>query len=313
MQNKQSNRRPMAVMLSKRANVFYFEHVRIMQKKDRVVYLTETGGGDVLQFVNIPDKNTAFVLMGKGSSITDAAARKLAESNVLIGFAGSGGSPLFGAMDFTFLLPQDEYRPTEYAQNWMKMWLDEEKRLSLAKKFLEKRVEWGEKHWPSLSLNWPREASDILRESIHSAEQANDLLLSEAKFAKSLYACLASRYKIDEFTRDPGQKKGETKAQLINSYLDHGNYIAYGYAAVTLHGLGIPFFLPVLHGKTRRGALVFDVADLFKDWVVMPVAFDCGSRKVKNSEFRALIIQQAHERSLLDMLFQFLSDLAKKD
>ena len=35
--------KPRALILSKRANVFYLEHVRVMQKDERVVYLTETG------------------------------------------------------------------------------------------------------------------------------------------------------------------------------------------------------------------------------------------------------------------------------
>lgn len=304
-------RRPMAVMISKRCNVFYFEHTKVIQKNERVVYLTETGGGDVLQFVNIPDKNTAFILLGKGSSITDAAARKLAESNVVIGFCGSGGSPLFGAMDLTFLLPQDEYRPTEYGQNWMKMWLDDNSRFELAKLFLKTRVEWGRKNWEDIGLVWPEYASDTLIKSIEQAERINDLLLSEAYFAKSLYAYLASYYKINDFSRKPGEKKGQTVPEKVNSFLDHGNYIAYGYSAVVLHGLGIPFFLPVLHGKTRRGALVFDVADLFKDWVVMPIAFECGKGGVKNSNFRALIIKTAQEKKLLDMLFKFISKTSK--
>jgi len=64
------DRRPQAVMISKRANVFYLEHVRVMQKDDRVVYLTESDDG-VDKFVSIPDKNTAFLLLGKGTSITD--------------------------------------------------------------------------------------------------------------------------------------------------------------------------------------------------------------------------------------------------
>lgn len=42
-------------------------------------------------------------------------------------------------------------------------------------------------------------------------------------------------------------------ADIANSYFDHGNYIAYGYAAVALHGLGISFALPIC--KTRRGGL----------------------------------------------------------
>lgn len=41
-------------MISKRVNVFYLEHVRLMQKDERVVYLTE-GSHGIDQFVAIPD------------------------------------------------------------------------------------------------------------------------------------------------------------------------------------------------------------------------------------------------------------------
>lgn len=313
MAKAQEHKRPMAVMLSKRCNIFYFEHTKIIQKDDRVVYFSESQNGDVLQFTNIPDKNTAFVLLGKGTSISDAAMRKLAESNIVVGFCGSGGSPLFGAMDLTFLLPQDEYRPTNYAQDWMKMWLDEDTRLSLAKKFLKQRISWGQYYWDKMNFDWPISASDKLLHSISGSETTNELLMAEANFAKSIYAYLAKFYKINDFARKPGEKKGQTPAERINSYLDHGNYIAYGYSAVVLHGLGIPFFLPVLHGKTRRGALVFDVADLYKDWLIMPIAFELGKKGVKNSIFRTQIIKVAQDNFLLDTLFDFFVKTIKEN
>ncbi len=124
----QQNIKSKSVMLSKRANVFYLEHVRVMQKNERVVYLTEAVNG-IQQFVSIPDKNTTFILLGKGTSITDSAVRKLAESNVVIGFCGSGGSPLFANIDIAFLTPQDEYRPTGYGQKWFEIWSNEKLRI----------------------------------------------------------------------------------------------------------------------------------------------------------------------------------------
>ena len=126
--------KPKQILLSKRANVFYLEHVRVLQKDERIVYLTNTDS-EVERFFNIPERNTAFLLLGKGTSITDAAARKLAESNVIVGFAGNGGSPLFSMVDYVFLSPLSEYRPTEYMQAWMVMWLDAGKRLEAAKVF----------------------------------------------------------------------------------------------------------------------------------------------------------------------------------
>lgn len=138
--------RSRALMLSKRACVFYLERVRVALKDDRIVYLTESLQ-PVEHFYNIPEKNTAFLLLGKGSSLTDAAARRLAESNVMVGFCGSGGSPLFSSLDLTFLAPQSEYRPTEYMQIWMKAWLDDDARLLMAKVLLSERIAIVEKAW----------------------------------------------------------------------------------------------------------------------------------------------------------------------
>jgi CRISPR-associated protein Cas1 len=98
----------------------------------------------------------------------------------------------------------------------------------------------------------------------------------------------------------------------VNGFLDHGNYLAYGYASVVLHTLGVPFAFPVLHGKTRRGALIFDVADLIKDATVMPHAFSFGmdSRK-KDSDFRAAVVAAAHNNKVMDFMIDKIKVVCK--
>ena len=307
----QEERRPQAVMLSKRANVFYLEHVRVMQKDERVVYLTETKDG-IDQFVAIPDKNTAFVLLGKGTSITDAAVRKLSESNVVVGFSGSGGSPLFAEIDLAFLLPQDEYRPPSHAQRWFALWSDEPTRIEMGRAFLQHRAVWDKTLYARIAPEVPGILFDDFAASLGACASTADLLSAEARFAKALYGLLARLFEVNGFTREAGARKKDTPQQRINSLLDHGNYLAYGYAAVALHGMGIPYFLPVLHGKTRRGALVFDVADLFKDWLVMPAAFRCGASNAKDNVFRAQIIEAAIKHDVLDHVMTFISRLPEK-
>lgn len=303
-------RRPQAVRMSRRANVFYLEHVRVFQKDGRLMYLTETGQ-PIEKIVNIPDKNTALILLGKGTSITDSAARKLAESNIMLGFCGSGGSPLFGAADLTFLLPQDEYRPTEYMQAWARAWVDESARLSLAKSFLHQRIDWGSHYCAKLNLQIPARITDNFREAISAATNTERLLSGEAHYAKALYGHLARLHDV-EFAREEGKRATGSPVERINSYLDHGNYIAYGYAACALHVLGISYAFPVLHGKTRRGALVFDVADLIKDWLVMPLAFSHGKKGAPNNEFRAELIERAQDNEVLDLVVTFIKSVAEK-
>lgn len=309
--------KPRAVLLSKRANVFYLEHVRVLQKDDRVVYLTDTGA-DVEQFFNIPERNTAFLLLGKGSSLTDAAARRLADSNVVVGFCGSGGSPLFCATDMTFLTPQSEYRPTEYMQNWIHLWLDDAKRLQAAKRMLKKRMEWALASWsgePDLLRHKIILDDNLLRwfeQGIDNAKTTSELLSLEGTWAKRLYAKLVQGFKLSDFKREEGKGSRQSQEDIVNGFLDHGNYIAYGYAAVTLNGLGISFALPLLHGKTRRGGLVFDVADLVKDAYVMPLAFARGSSKVKQQEFREELIERFQSGDVLDKLFTFVEEVSQK-
>jgi CRISP-associated protein Cas1 len=306
--------RPRAVMLSKRANIFYLEHVRVIQKSERVVYLTDSEQ-DVERFFNIPEKNTAFLLLGKGTSITDAAARKLAESNVVVGFCGSGGSPLFGALDIAFLAPQSEYRPTQYMQAWVQAWMTEGYRLG--RRLLVERAKTAEVAWrehPDLlrkGVVIPSSLLERFRADIGDAQSDMQLLTAEARWAKKLYALLARTFDI-EFTRDEGKRSRESVEDVINGFLDHGNYIAYGFAAVALNGLGISFSLPVLHGKTRRGALVFDVADLIKDAYVMPLAFAAGKRGDSQKEFREQLIDRCQTEEVLDYLFTFIERLCQE-
>ena len=169
---------PRPLQLSKRANVFYLEHARVVQQDDRIVYLTQDGG-EFEQMFNIPERNTAFLLLGKGTSITDAAMRRMAASNVMVGFCGTGGSPLFSVCDIAFMTPQSEYRPTEYMQAWAEMWFDPARRMEKARCFLRRRAQMTAECWQENSYlqKLGIVLSDAVLERFHSdLEQAKDVL-----------------------------------------------------------------------------------------------------------------------------------------
>jgi CRISPR-associated protein Cas1 len=109
-----------------------------------------------------------------------------------------------------------------------------------------------------------------------------------------------------EFTRS---KRG-TGADPANRFLDHGNYLAYGLGATATWVLGIPHGLAVLHGKTRRGGLVFDAADLVKDAVILPQAFISASRGDEEQEFRRNCIEALTRAGSLDFMIDTLKDIA---
>lgn len=134
-----------AILHSKRANLYYLEHCRVMQKDGRVLYLTEAKNEN--QYWNIPIANTTVIMLGSGTSITQAAMRMLASAGVLVGFTGGGGTPLFMGCEIEWMTPQSEYRPTEYMQGWMQFWFDDAKRLEVAKQFQLARIEFIKKVW----------------------------------------------------------------------------------------------------------------------------------------------------------------------
>jgi CRISPR-associated protein Cas1 len=298
------------ILHSKRANLYYLEYCRVMQKDGRVLYLTEASKENL--YFNIPIANTTVLLLGNGTSITQAAVRMLAQAGVLIGFSGGGGTPLYMANDveqpIEWFTPQSEYRPTEYLQGWMKFWFDDDKRLAAAKQFQQARIEFLHKVWGkdrdlkaegfTISDKGIETALKRFNERLATATKPADLLLTEAQLTKALYKFAANITRTEGFTRQ------HQSTDLANDFLNHGNYLAYGLAACTLWVLGIPHGFAVMHGKTRRGALVFDIADLIKDAIVLPWAFICAAENNTEQEFRQQVLQVFIDHKALDFMFE---------
>jgi len=303
-----------SILTSKRANIFYLEHCRVMLKGGRVLYLTDDPTQKEKQYWNIPIANTTVILLGTGTSITQAAVRMLVSAQVMIGFSGSGGTPLLAAQEIEWFSPQSEYRPTEYLQGWLSFWFDEEKRLKAAQEFQLARMSFLEKAWKKdrdlAKHGFYTDDQDVekalsgYQRSIKNCSAVGDLLQSEALFTKSLYKAAAKRTQQEGFVRE------HRSEDLANSFLDHGNYLAYGLAATTLWVLGIPHGLAVMHGKTRRGALVFDVADLIKDALVLPWAFISAQEALTEQQFRQQCLEVFTQHQALDFMFDHVKKIA---
>ncbi|MBW6392784.1 type I-F CRISPR-associated endonuclease Cas1f [Billgrantia antri] len=305
------------ILHSKRANLYYLQHCRVLVNGGRVEYVTDEGSRS--RYWNIPIANTTSLLLGTGTSITQAAMRELAKAGVLVGFCGGGGTPLFAAnevdVDVAWLTPQSEYRPTEYLQYWVRFWFEDEKRLEAAKAFQLARIDriealWTDRHLKeagfTASADALHQALATHREVISKSPTTTDLLTLEARLTKLLFKLATQAVGYGEFTR---AKRG-SGADPANRFLDHGNYLAYGLAATATWVLGIPHGLAVLHGKTRRGGLVFDVADLVKDAVILPQAFLSAMRGDEEQEFRQACIERLTRTESLDFMIDTLKDVA---
>lgn len=306
------------ILHSKRANLYYLQHCRVLVKGGRVEYVTDEGKQS--KYWNIPIANTTSILLGTGTSITQAAMRELAKAGVLVGFCGGGGTPLFSAtevdVDVAWLTPQSEYRPTEYLQQWVQFWFDDELRLAAAKAFQQTRLQTLARLWHN-----DRELRDAgfrcekqrlegalaqHADAINSAPNTTELLALEARLTRTLFKLAAQATSYGQFSR---AKRG-SGTDPANRFLDHGNYLAYGLAATCCWVLGLPHGLAVLHGKTRRGGLVFDVADLVKDGVILPQAFISAVRGDEEQEFRQACIERLTQVEALDGMIDTVKRVA---
>lgn len=304
------------ILHSKRANIYYLEKCRVQVNGGRVEYVTQEGKESF--YWNIPIANTTAVMLGMGTSVTQMAMREFARAGVMVGFCGTDGTPLYSGnevdIDVSWLSPQSEYRPTGYLQNWVSFWFDEEKRLQAAKTFQFIRLKQIEKQWSGLGMQ--RETAfqsdmDVLqaileraRQGMESANDHTSLMLQEAKLTKSLYKLASQTVGYGSFTRT---KRGGG-VDTANRFLDQGNYLTYGLAAVAAWVTGIPHGLAVMHGKTRRGGLVFDIADLIKDALVLPQAFIAAMEGEDNQMFRQRCINVFQQADALDVMITTLQE-----
>lgn len=305
-----------AILHSKRANIFYLEYCRIMQKDGRVLYLTEAKKEN--HYFNIPIANTTVILLGTGTSITQAAMRMLSQAGVIVGFTGGGGTPLLMANNvehaIEWMTPQSEYRPTEYLHGWLSFWFDNNKRLIAAKQIQTTRIDYLTAIWTK-DRGLKQQGFDINDASLqaalntflqrtNNANSQTELLLTEAQLTKQLYKFAANNSELNDFSRQ------HQSTDTANDFLNHGNYLAYGLAATTLWVLGIPHGFAVMHGKTRRGALIFDIADLVKDALVLPWAFICAKENASEQEFRQQILQVFTDHQALEFMFNYVKEQA---
>jgi len=306
------------ILFSKRANLYYLQHCRVLVNGGRVEYVTKQGNESL--YWNIPIANTTTLLLGIGTSITQAAVRDLSKAGVVIGFCGNGGTPLLSGTDrdlaIQWFLPQAEYRPTDYLQCWVKFWFSDSLRLEAAKQLQRTRISqirtlWAKPHWSSdrALLFYNEDVESALSKSVsvvQTAQSITELLTEEGRLTKKLYGFVARATGYGSFTRG----KESTGTDLANRFLDHGNYLAYGLGASATWVLGLPHGLAVLHGKTRRGGLVFDAADIIKDALVLPQAFISAIAGDNDQQFRSTCIDNFTKYEALDTIIDTLKAIA---
>lgn len=312
------------LLVTQREQAIWLERARIHADHGRVVY--QTREADLQKTYAIPHANLAILFLGQGTSISQEASRLLAEEGVLVAFTGTGGSPLhFGALT--------NYGGTTHFRRMLTAYIDPEHGLRIAKEMMRERIRFMEKigfdaiedELRADKITSFERVCSRFRPNIDAAPDVMSLLGHEGQYAKGLFEAFATASRLDkDFTRrQGGEDRAETSkgkatdpAELANDLIDHGNYLAYGFAAAALWALGIPPHMSVLHGKTRSGGLVFDLADVVKEALVLPLAFLVASGRIKgdpDQTFRAMLMRKMEKYKVISVMITLLDRILPEE
>jgi CRISPR-associated protein Cas1 len=294
---------------TKRTQVVFLENASVEISSGSLVY-RRSGNGEFSDY-NIPYANTSLILIGNDVQISQESIRRLSDSGVMVCLCGHNGD----SKNVQFIEPQVEHRTDHYMKKWSSIFIDDSRSMTTAKRLLKERVQFTKAMWEVLpqAADYGLYSEEIKPEISVLMKIVNDKLTTESgtllkaknQFEKSVYGVAAPLYGFNE-ERRPG-----SSFDISNRYLDIANYVAYGYAAIALHGMAIPFSFSVIHGRTGRSGLVHDLAGLLIDSVCLPVALDSAASGRDEDEMCLAIRLAMQEHDVLDYLFKTVKTLCE--
>lgn len=229
----------------------YVEHVRIEQDQHAIVLL------DAKATVPVPVASLSVLMLGPGSTITHAAMLALADNGCSVVWCGEGAVRFYAAGG----------GETKRAANLLaqaKVWADEEEHLKVVHRLY--RMRFSEAPAPGLTLEQLRGMEGVrVRETYAQMSRETGI-----KWSGRAYR--------------PGEWGG---ADPVNRALSTANACLYGVCHAAIVSTGFSPGLGFIHSG-KMLAFVYDVADLYKCAVTIPVAFE-AARDDWNTGFEARV------------------------
>jgi len=230
------------LLITEREPIRYFEHSKIKMIDGSLTAIKKDGTKEI-----IPANSTFLLFLGAGTSISQAAAIYCAKKNMYVAFA-RGGCYVHSIWQGSHWQDPQKIVLQCLRHN------SEIERLHCAKKILELKFK-----------NSLEDKEDI--EKIQNIENINKLLSHEAVVSKKTYSKLKLQNNLNSFIRDKESTEG------VNGRLTLLNNALYTFCTAVIIAYGFHPSVGFIHGKTRRGGLSFDIADIFKYDLTLNPAF----------------------------------------
>lgn len=241
----------------------YADIVRIVQDDTGVLAQVDTPRGT--ERVYLSTAALSCLLLGPGTSITHRVLSTLARHGTTVVCVGSGGVRCYAGITPTSLT-------TSWLEKQVRCWADDNSRLQVAVRMYEQRF----------------------GESVPDGTTLAQLRGMEGQRMKALYRLLAQKYRTGKFRRNYDPDAWDSQ-DPVNLALSAASACLYGVVHAVVLALGCSPALGFVHNGTQH-AFVYDVADLYKAKVTVPLAFSLSTsaqperdvRRKLREEFRLL-------------------------
>lgn len=265
------------VRIEDRVSFVYLEHAAIVQDRTGVVALQnkEEDAGLVRRRILLPVAALAVLALGPGTSITQPAITSCTRSGTTVLFCGGGGVPAYS-----------HATPLTSSARWAlaqaRVVTDPVAQREAALRLYKRQF----------GLNAPGGTIATMRGL-------------EGRQVRNLYREMARKWKTGPFKRDV------TASDPVNVGLNIGNSILYGCAASACAAIGVSPALGIIH-RGAAGSLLYDLADLYKPTVTIPIAFRSAHAEdvpmAVRTAVRSEIVRQRVLVGMLDSLMEVLRD-----
>jgi CRISPR-associated protein Cas1 len=230
----------------------YVEHCRVDQEERAIAVHDQAGK------VPVPCANLALLMLGPGVSITHAAISVLADHGCLVAWCGEEGVRFYA-------VGMGETRNAANFLHQARLWADQGFHMQVVRRLYQLR--FSEKFDPALTLQQIRGMEGVrVRDAYAKAAQEAGITWS------------GRSYKRDEWS----------KADPANRALSAANSCLYGICHAAIVSAGFSPALGFIHtGKML--SFVYDVADLYKTEITVPVAFRAAAEGTGQLERRVRI------------------------
>ena len=252
----------------------YLEHTRVEVQDRAITVLGAHGAADV------PSAALGVLLLGPGTTVTHAAMKSLADGGCSVLWVGEDGTRFYAG-------GVGESRSSRGLQQQVKLWSDPGSHLGVVRRMY--------------GLRFPEVLPDDLTlRQIRGREGARVRDIYAKASRESCVPWGGRSYKRDDWSR----------ADPVNRAISAGNACLYGLAHAAILSGGYSPALGFVH-TGKQLSFVYDIADLYKTELVVPLAFEAVADLPESIEarVRGKLREAIKEQRLLERMVNDLHGL----